>query len=82
MLIVFLSWSWRIDLLVWVLLAPGKNLLIRGPIVLVRLLVKVVLRSHLEMAVWVDLVFLGEHLSIVRQVLFGTDLQASERLSA
>ena len=47
-----------------------------------RLLVKVVLRSHLEMADWVDFVFLGEHLSIVRQVLLGTDLQASERLSA
>ena len=82
MLMVFLSWSWRVDLLAGVLLALGKNRLIRGPMVLARLLVRVVLRSHFEMADWVDLVLFGEHLSIVRHVLFGTDLQASERLSA
>ena len=82
MLMVFLSWSWRVDLLAGVLLALGKNRLIRGPMMFARLLVRVVLRSHFEMAAWVDLVLFGEHLSIVRHVLFGTDLQASERLSA
>ena len=56
--------------------------LLQLPMVLARLLVRVVLRSHFEMVDWVDLVLFGEHLSIVRHVLLGTDLQASERLSA
>ena len=69
-------------LLTLVLLALGKNLLIRGPIALARLLVRRVFLSHFELAVWADPVRLDVHLSIVHQVVLGTDLQASERLSA
>lgn len=50
--IVFLSWSWSMALFSLVLLALAKNLFIRGPIALARLLVRRVVLSHLDVAAW------------------------------
>ena len=47
---VFLSWSWSIDLFSLDLLAFAKNLLIRGPMVMTRLLVRRAVLSHLVVA--------------------------------